>query len=210
MKDIQTTDHLVAKETVPVQLQMAGDRELFTQDLRSCHPDPRQVTFQSDSTSDSDSELNLSDIFKNLDVETGSPSKHTVQRNLDQQGRSVDGVFENKKGVDQNEINRQILKQLSQLGEHISSMEQGGRTCKKSSDKSKIKNAGKVKNTEKAAQGRLVPEGLDGVSNSIHPTFPTPRQIKNDELIQQQVQERLKQLSENLSQGKEKIKSQRG
>ena len=145
-----------------------------------------------------------------MDVETGSPSKHTVQRNLDQQGRSVDGVVENKKVVDQNEINRQILKQLSQLGERISSMEQGGRTCKKSSEKSKIKNAGKVKHTQNAPQGRSVPQGLGGVSNSIHPTFPTPGQIKNDELIQQQVQERLKQLSEILSQGKEKIKSQRG
>ena len=93
---------------VPVQLQMAGELH-----------------------------FSLSDIFKNLDVETGSPSKHTVQRNLDQQGRSVDGVVENKKVVDQNEINRQILKQLSQLGERISSMEQGGRTCKKSSKKIK-------------------------------------------------------------------------
>ena len=195
---------------VPVQLQMAGDRERNSQDLGSSHPDPMQVTFQSDSTSDLDSELNLSDIFKNSDVETGSPSKHTVQRNLDQQGHSVDGVVENKKVVDQNESNRQILKQLSQLGERISSMEQGGRTCKKSSDKSKIKNAGKVKHTQKAAQGRSVSQGLGGVSNCIHPTFPTPGQIKNDELIQQQVQERLKQLSENLSQGKEKIKSQRG
>ena len=82
---------------VPVQLQMAGNRELFTQDLGSSHPDPGQVKFQSDSTSDLDSELNLSDILKNLDVETGSPSKHTVQRNLDQQSRSVDSVFENKK-----------------------------------------------------------------------------------------------------------------
>ena len=88
-------------------------------------------------------------------------------------------------------------------------MEQGGRTCIKSSDKSKTKNAGNVKSTQKAAQGRSVSKGLGGVSNSIHPTFPTPGQIKNDELIQQQVQERLKQLSENLSQGKEKIKSQR-
>ena len=128
-----------------------------------------------------------------------------MQRNLDQQGRSVDGVVENKQMIDQNEINRQILKQLSQLGERISSMKQGGWTCKKSSDKSKIKNVGKVKRTQKAPPGRLVPQGLGGVSNSIHPTFPTPGQIKNDELIQQQVQERLKQLSENLSQGKEKL-----
>ena len=123
---------------LPVQLQMAGDRELYSQDLGSSHPDPGQVTVQSDCTSDSDSELNLSDVFKNLDVETGSPSKHIVQRNLDQQGRSVDGVVENKKMVDQNEINRQILKQLSQLGERMSSMEQGRRTCKKSSDKLKM------------------------------------------------------------------------
>ena len=163
---------------ITVQLQMVGDRELFTQDLGSSHPDPEQVTFQSDSTSDSDSELNVTDIFKNLDVETGTPSKHTVQRNLDKHGRSVDGVFEDKKLVDHNEINRQILKQLSQLGERISSMEQGGRTCKISSDKSKIKNVAKVKKTQKAARGRLVLQGLGGVSNFIHPTFPTPGQSK--------------------------------
>ena len=80
--------------------------------------------------------------------------------------------------VDQNEINRQILKQLSQLVERISSMEQGGWTCKKSSDKSKIKNVGKVKHTQKAPQGRSVPQGLGGISNSMHPTFLTPGQKK--------------------------------
>ena len=189
---------------------MAGDRELFTQDLGSSHPDPRQVAFQSDSASDSDSDLDLSEIFKNSDVESGSPTKNRVQRDLDQQGRSVDGLSENNKLVDQNEINRQILKQLSQLGECISTMEKGGRRCIKSADKSKIKNLGKVKGTQNATQGRSVPQGLGGISNSTHPTLPTSRQIKNDELIQQQVQERLKQLSENINQGKEKIKSQRG
>ena len=121
---------------LPVQLQMAGDRERFTKDLRSSHPDPGQVAFQSDSASESDSDLDLSEIFKNSDVESGSPTKNLGQRNLDQQGRSVDGVStENKKLLDQNDINRQILKQLSQLGEHISTMEQGDRRCKKSSDK---------------------------------------------------------------------------
>ena len=112
--------------------------------------------------------------------------------------------------IDQNDINKQILKQLSQLGKRISSMQQGGRKCKKSSDKAKIKNPGKLKGTQKSAQSRLVPQGLGGIANPTHPTFPTPGQIRNDELIQQQVQEILKQLSENLSQGKEKIKSQRG
>ena len=33
---------------VPVQLQMAGDRELYSQELGSSHPDPGQVTFQSE------------------------------------------------------------------------------------------------------------------------------------------------------------------
>ena len=80
--------------------------------------------------------------------------------------------------VVQNEINRQILKQLSQLGERISSMEQGGRTCKKSSDRAKIKNAGKVKHTQKATQGRSIPQGLGGVSNSIILHFPLPSKSK--------------------------------
>ena len=195
---------------VPVQLQMAGDGELFTQDLGSSHPDPGQVTFQSNGASDSDSELDLSDIFKNSDNEIHSPSKHGFQRGPNQQGHSGDGVACNKTVIDQNEINMQILKQLSHLGERLTNIENKGGVCKKSSDKSKIKNPNKVRPTQKAAQARSVPQGLGGVSNSTHPTFPTPGQIIADELIQQQVQERLKQLSENISQGKEKIKSQRG
>ena len=195
---------------LPVQLQMAGDGELFTQDLGSSHPDPGQVTFQSNSASDSDLELDLSDILKNSDNENDSPSKSSLLKKLDQQGHSGDGVAGSKKLIDQNEINMQILKQLSHLGERLTNIEQGGWVCKKSSDKSKIKNSKKVKPTQKATQGRSVPQGLGGVSNSTHPTFPTPGQLKNDELIQQQVQERLKQLSDNISQGKEKIKSQRG
>ena len=147
-------------------------------------------------------------IFKNSDNENDSPSKSSLQRKLDQQGHSGDGVAGIKKSVDQNEINMQILKQLSHLGECLTNIEQRGRVCKKSSDKSKIKI--KIKPAQKATQVRSVPQGFGGISNSTHPTFPTPGQIKNDELIRQQVQERLKQLSDNISQGKEKIKSQRG
>ena len=123
---------------VPVQLQMAGDGELFTQDLGSSHPDPGQVTFQSNGASDSDSELDLSDIFKNSDNEINSPSKHGFQRGPDQQGHSGDGVACNKTVIDQNEINMQILKQLSHLGERLTNIEKKGGVCKKSSDKSKI------------------------------------------------------------------------
>ena len=124
---------------LPVQLQMAGDGEFFTQDLGSSHPDPGQVTFQSNSASDSESELDLSGIFKNSDNENDSPSKSSLQRKLDQQGHSGDGVVGSKKSVDQNEINMQILKQLSHLGERLTNIEQRGRVCKKSSDKSKIR-----------------------------------------------------------------------
>ena len=139
---------------LPVQLQMAGDGEFFTQDLGSSHPDPGQVTFQSNSASDSDSELDLSGIFKNSDNENDSPSKSTLQRKLDQKGHSGDGVAGSKKSVDQNEINMQILKQLSLLGERLTNIEQKGRVCKKSSDKSKIKNSNKTKPTQKATQVR--------------------------------------------------------
>ena len=60
------------------------------------------------------------------------------------------------------------------------------------------------------SHGRLVFQGLGGIANPTHPTIPAPGEIRNDEHIQHQVQERLKQLSENLSQGNDKIKSQRG
>ena len=39
---------------------------------------------------------------------------------MDQQGHSVDGVFENKQVVDQNEINRQIFKAIvTAWGTHL-------------------------------------------------------------------------------------------
>ena len=50
---------------IPMELQVVGDGEFITQALGNSHTDPGQVTFQSNSTSDSDS--NLSEIFKNSD-----------------------------------------------------------------------------------------------------------------------------------------------
>ena len=78
--------------------------------------------------------------------------------------------------------------------------------CKKSADKTKIKN---VTKTQKIADhGRLVPQGLGCIANPTHPTIPAPGKSEMMNIFI--VQERLKQLSENLSQGKEKIKFQRG
>ena len=54
-----------------------------------------------------------------------------------------------------------------------------------------------------------MPQGLGGVTNPKHSTIPATGHIRNAEQVQRQVQERLNQLSENLSQGNEKIKSLR-
>ena len=56
-----------------VELQMAGDGEFLSQTLGNSHPDPGQVTFQSNSTSASD--LNLSAIFKNSDSHSSPIAK---------------------------------------------------------------------------------------------------------------------------------------
>ena len=75
-----------------------------------------------------------------------------------------------------------------------------------------IKNMGKVKAKKVITQpSRLVPSGLGGgTDNPTHPAMPSPPELRHDALVQQQVQERLKQLAENTALVNEKIKSQGG
>ena len=73
--------------------------------------------------------------------------------------------------------------------------------------KSKIRERQNLKNLVHMAG--LVSHGLGGITNPPHPAIPAPGEIRNYEHIQRQMHERLKQLSEDLSSGNEKVNSHR-
>ena len=182
----------------------------LSQALGSSHREPGQVTtLQSESTSESDSEASFVD---ELNSKKNSPVKNSGSGDFVRAGQSAGSSSDNGlQSSGQDHINNQILKQLSQLNDRLTSIEQKDQKCKKSVDKSKIKNAKKSKTKNVAVtHGGLAPPGLDGVSGVAHPTIPTQARLRNDTEIQQQVQERLRHLADNLVQGNEKIKSQRG
>ena len=195
---------------IPVELQLAGDGVFLSQTLGASHPEPGQVTtFQSESTSETDSE---GSFVEESSSKIRSPVKNSGSENLVHAGRSAGpSSGGGSHSVGQEYINNQILKQLSQLNDRLASIEQRDKTCKKSVDKSKIKNHKKSKpQSSVPVHGGLVPPGLGGVSGVTHPTIPPQAQLRHDSEIQQQVQERLRHLADNLAQGNEKIKSQRG
>ena len=195
---------------IPVELQLVGNGMFLSQTLGSSHLEPGQVTtFQSESTSESDSEASFVD---ELGSKRNSPVKNSGSSNLVCTGQSAGGSSDSgSHNIGQDHINNQILKQLSQLNDRLASIEQRNQKCKKSADKCKIKNAKKSKTRNVTVpHGGLVPPGLGGISGTTHPTIPPQAQLRNVSEIQQQVQERLRHLADNLVQGNKKIKSQRG
>ena len=142
---------------IPVELQLAGDGMFLSQILGSSHPAPGQLTtFQSESTSESDSEASFVD---ELGSKRNYPVKNSGSGNFVHASQSAgDSSDSDSHNIGQDHINNQILKQLSQLNDRLTSIEQRDQKCKKSADKSKIKNAKTSKPRNVAVpHGGLVP-----------------------------------------------------
>ena len=118
------------KKHIPVELQLAGDGMFLSHTLGTSHPEPGQVaTFQSESTSESDSEASFVD---ELGSRKNSPVKNSGSKNFVRAGQLAGGG--SKSGlwnVGQDRINNQILKQLSQLNDRLASIEQRDQKYKK-------------------------------------------------------------------------------
>ena len=133
---------------ISVELQLAGNGMFLSQALGSCHPQPGQVdNFQSVSTSESDSKHG---VVEDLDNEQNSPVKNSRSKNLVRAGQSAGASSESRPPlVGQDQINTEILKQLSQLSDSLATIEQKDKKMKKSLNKSQIKNSKKNNNRVK-------------------------------------------------------------
>ena len=103
--------------------------------------------------------------------------------------------------VSQQAINLQILSQLQTMDKRLDAMEQ--RSCKKSTDSSKIKNKSVKSKTKVKTQVAPSP------SHQETPHIPDLQTIRQDAVVQAQVARRLKELTDNEKSGT-KLKSLRG
>ena len=131
------------EHVISVQLQLHSDEDFFTQMLAASHPSPGQVLFnQSDSTSSSD--LDVSALLKTPDKICSSPDFGS-DKSAKPTGHALTSGHVRTEGRDQTnppqaDINRQILSQLSRLGDRLTNIEKvQQQACKKSVDVKKIK-----------------------------------------------------------------------
>ena len=212
------------EKVIPVELQLASDADFLSHAVGSSHPKPGQVlSDQSFSTSASD--LDVSGLLENSDRDFQSPNfgsgKHArTDVSTHESGASTS----NSHDMSQESINKQILSQLSALGDRLATLEKSTvQKCKKSADVKKIKNR-KQKNTidsgsitqvggapvtqgQASLLGLNNLQGLTSVSGS-NPTVPPPSLLRQEARIQQEVQQRLQDLAKNVTTGR--VKSQRG
>ena len=205
------------EHVIPVQLQLHSDENFLPQMLGAIHPSPGQVSLnQSDSTRSSD--VDVSALLKTSDKICSSPdfgsdksAKPTVHAHASGCVRTEDRDQTNPSQAD---INKQILSQLSRLSDRLTNIEKvQQQACKKSVDVKKIKNP---KVAKKYSVKTTVPqEGVALGLNTEPPKvaqyhIPLPAALWQEFRIQQEVQQRLHELSEKIHTGNGKINSQRG
>ena len=205
------------EHVIPVQLQLQSDEEFLIQTLGASHPSPGQVSFnQSDSTSSSD--LDVSALLNTSEKICSSPEfgsgKSAIPTSRAHVSGRVRSEVKEQTNPSQADINHQILAQLSRLGDRLTNIEKvQQQTCKKSTDVRKIKNP---KGVKKPSVKVTVPQ--EGVALSSNPEpknvvpgqIPPPAALRQEVRIQQEVQQRLHELSEKIHSGNGKVKSQRG
>ena len=194
--------------TIPIQLQLASDEDF----MAALRPSTSGQVFESEHTDSSDSDIDISDLINHLDQNLSDP----VNKNADLfpgrgQGSAIQSTSTDS--VSQNDINRQILQQLSSLGDRLAVIEGTNtpRPYKKTNDPKIIKTSNKarhskapVKQSSPSHQQGEVGVGL--ASNQI----PTPDKLRQEAYIQKEVQARLLHLADRAKAGTDKIKSQRG
>ena len=122
--------------------------------------------------------------------------------------------------VSQAEVIKQILEQLSDLGDRLSSIENSSASVGKGDVGEKTSDRSKIKSTKKSKAGKLHEPQYTSVDQSgSHPQFvglaihnteiPTPNVLQEEARIQQEVERRLKQLQESAKPGTDKICSQK-
>ena len=191
----QNTVHL------PIEIQLAGDTQFIDSVL---HTNSHNSDF-SENMSDSDtsaSDLNCSDLMQNSfdGVSDGKNCASGSSTSKSDKDLSVKSSDSDQQAV----INAQILEQLHRIGKRLDHIEQ--KDCKKTSDKTKIKNV-KIK-------GKKVKQTSDVTEQ--RQSLPVPHNlwqssVSDEALLQLRVDQRLQELTDLAKTGtNSKIKSQRG
>ena len=189
---------------VPIQLQLNNDTEFLSQLLQT-NNQAQQVTVEESDSSD-ESDLNCSDIVENSDGEkTGE--KETVKSD------DVNDTAPDNAAVQQL-INSRILSQLQTISHRLGKIEQT--RGKKTNDPKKVKssknkqlgtdkskttstNQSEISAASKPTQQKILSQNVD--------QLPQLHTIRQDLLIQAQVEKRLKELAEAGKSGTQKQKS---
>ena len=179
--------------------------------MAALRPSTSGQVFDSEHTDLSDSDIDVSDLINH----SAQNLSDLVNRDAEVfpgwgQGPAIQG--NSNDSVSQND-NRQILQQLSNLGDRLAVIEGSNRPrpYKKTSDAKQIKTSNKVR-CSKAAVTQSSPSyqqgeiGVGLASNQI----PIPDKLRQEAYIQKEVQARLLHLADRAKAGTEKIKSQRG
>ena len=201
------------KEEHVIPVQLHSDEEFLTQTLGASHPLPWQV---SDSTSSFDLDvsalLNTSGkICSSPDFGSDKSAKPTGHAHASGRVCTEGRDHSNPSQVG---INKQILSQLSRLGDRLANIKKvQQQACKKSVDVKKIKNPKVVK--EHLVKTTVPQEGVALGLNTEPPKIaqyhiPPPAALRQEARIQQKVQQRLHESSEKIHTCNGKIKSQRG
>ena len=173
---------------VPVSVQMQNDSQ-FVHNLlhKNQHSD-------SDSA---ESELNCSDVAEDSDSDHNTAKQTHTRPSTSSTSASTSGID----SALQQQINVQILSQLSAINDRLNAIE--STNSKKTSDPKKIK-----KSKQKISLQVYTPVTLPPpqVTNT---TLPDLHTIRQDQSVQKQVEERLKQLASGDTTGT-KIKSLNG
>ena len=221
------------RETVlPVQLQLCEDQDFMSQVLGGSHPTPAQWQVHSDLSSGSD--FDILDLVQTSDNETDvSHTDHSSYEKFSSENQIPD---EDSSNDTQQMVNQTILDKLEKISARLDTLEQ--KNCKKSLQASKIKNKTfkKSKHVELPSTSGMV--NTVPLSKSVHEassrgqkpkakvsltqtqpvvqvgsdtSVPSLQAIKQDQQIQAQVDQRLRQLADIAQTGTcNKVKSQRG
>ena len=192
---------------VPIQLQLNNDTEFLSQLLQTNNQAQRLTAEESDTSDESD--LNCSDIVENSDGEkTGE--QETVKSD------NADKIAPDNAAVQQL-INSQILSQLQTISHRLDKIKQT--RGKKTNDPKKVKSSkkkqtGTDKSKTTSTNQSEIPAPSKPIQQQILPQnveqLPQLHTIRQDLLIQAQVEKRLKELAEAEKSGTQKQKSLRG
>ena len=191
--------------SLPIQIHLS-DTDLMSHLAQDSQPTPGQGQGRGEDMSDSDS---IDSNLLNGSDPDGNASDNDMLGN-ESNPRVNEGASTSSELSTQDLINQRILDQLNAIGTRLDKLEKSDK-CKKTSDKSKTKN----KDVETRRQGKQ-PDRSQVVNHSTvsntfgnqNSTLPALNTLRHDSTVQKQIEERIKELS-NQS-GMEKIKSLRG